>query len=506
MEIFKKIELLELMSGIAPGRATAEQESDDEVTFLKNFLPIDDYRSVLEPTIFLILGGRGAGKTELFRLLALPSGREALVDSLKIRTLPELHKTTWMAGFGKTRQIEKIFPTPDDIEEQMQDKNHLEWRSFWMGMLLGAMLKQKDFTQKSFVSKEIQDIDTSLHEILGDQFPRLSHWYPLVTQNRESLNFLLDKLDEKLMERDEWLFIIYDELDRIVPSYPMLSSPIRELLAFWLDRSRRWQRIKAKIFLRTDLFGEEFLNFPDASKLKGHQVNLEWKHRWLYRLLVKRLANSGNEMTSYLQNIPKLITNYQPNLGWMPNHGDEALFETLIETMIRKYMGATPRKGFTYRWIPNHLQDAGGRIAPRSFLKLFALASQSRLDLSMFEGFGDNQILSPSDLQGSLMETSKERIQELTDEEYRWLLSLKPKLETLTVPIEESQFLENVLESTLHNDTQQQKPPANTPEALLQLLRQLGIVEIRSDKRINIPEIYLYGFGVKRKGGVKRPK
>ncbi|MFM7575848.1 MAG: hypothetical protein ACKO5Q_02745, partial [Microcystaceae cyanobacterium] len=92
------------------------------------------------------------------------------------------------------------------------------------------------------------------------------------------------------------------------------------------------------------------------------------------------------------------------------------------------------------------------------------------------------------------------------DEEYPWLLSLKPQLETLTVPIEASQFLENVLEPTLQNQTQKHKPPANTPAALLQLLRQLGIVEIRSDKRINIPEIYLYGFGVKRKGGVKRPK
>ena len=34
---------------------------------------------------------------------------------------------------------------------------------------------------------------------------------------------------------------------------------------------------------------------------------------------------------------------------------------------------ANAKKGITYRWIPNHLQDADGRIAPRSFLKLFVL-------------------------------------------------------------------------------------------------------------------------------------
>jgi hypothetical protein len=332
----------------------------------------------------------------------------------------------------------------------------------------------------------------------------LSRWYPWVNENRENLNFLLDKLDENLIKADEWLFISYDELERIVPSYRMLSDPIRELLAFWLDRSRRWERIRSKIFLRTDLSGQDFLNFPDASKLKGHQVNLEWQHRWLYQLLIKRLANSDDEMKNYLQEIPELIIDNQSSLGWMPRL-DETLFEKLIEKMISKYMGATPRKGVTYRWIPNHLQDADGRIAPRSFLKLFALASQLRMEqLSFLE---DRQILSSSDLQGALMETSEERIKELTDEEYPWLLSLKPSLDGLKVPMEKEQFLEEALKPALRSDRQDRELPVDTPEGILKLLCELGIVEIRSsDERINIPEIYLYGFGVKRKGGVKRPK
>ncbi|NQE35666.1 hypothetical protein E5S67_03401 [Microcoleus sp. IPMA8] len=127
------------------------------------------------------------------------------------------------------------------------------------------------------------------------------------------------------------------------------------------------------MFLRTDLFREDFLNFPDASKLQAHQIRLEWKHSWLYQLLVKRLANSGNEMTEYLQNIPGLIIENKTGLG-LTATSNEKLFEELIERMIGKYMSANAKKGITYRWIPNHLQDAGGRIAPRSFLKLFALA------------------------------------------------------------------------------------------------------------------------------------
>jgi hypothetical protein len=338
-------------------------------------LPIADYRLALEPNTLLILGGRGVGKTELFRLLAIPSGRESLVESLKIRSLPDLSKTTWIAGFGRTRKTEKRFPTPESVETQMDHATNIEWRSFWIGLILGGLLQQENFKFKDFL---IEQIETEIANILRDDLSRLSIWQPLVNQNLEKFNSVLDKLDQKLIEADDWLFVTYDELDRLVASYTALASPIRELLALWLDRWRRWDRIRPKIFLRTDLFREDFLSFPDASKLAAHRVELEWKHSWLYQLLVKRLANSGNEMTEYLQNIPGLIIENQTGLGWTAT-SNEKLFEELIEMMIGKYMGPNAKKGITYRWIPNHLQDAGGRIAPRSFLKLFALAAKRRI-------------------------------------------------------------------------------------------------------------------------------
>jgi len=497
MSEFNKQKLLELIMDIAPGRGTAEHESDNQEKFLKNFLPIADYRLALEPNTLLILGGRGVGKTELFRLLAIPSGRESLVESLKIRSLPDLSKTTWIAGFGRTRKTEKRFPTPESVEKQMAHATNIEWRSFWIGLILGGLLQQENFKFKDFL---IEQIETEIANILRDDLSRLSIWQPIVNQHLEKFNSVLDKLDQKLIEADDWLFVTYDELDRLVASYTALASPIRELLALWLDRWRRWDRIRPKIFLRTDLFREDFLSFPDASKLQAHQIRLEWKHSWLYQLLVKRLANSGNEMTEYLQNIPGLIIENQTGLG-LTATSNEKLFEELIEMMIGKYMGANAKKGITYRWIPNHLQDAGGRIAPRSFLKLFALAAQSRIQqLSFFEQ--NTLLLQPSDLQGALMNTSDDRIREL-QEEYPWLESLKMSLVNLRAPMQQEIFLEAV-KSTRWSPEKQ--PPVTNPEGILQYLLQLGIVESRSDGRINMPEIYLYGFQVKRKGGVKRPQ
>lgn len=107
-------------------------------------------------------------------------------------------------------------------------------------------------------------------------------------------------------------------------------------------------------------------------------------------------------MRYYLQIIPNLICESSTKLGWNVSR-DEQLFKELIEKMIGKYMVSNPKKGFTYRWILNHLQDTGGRIAPRSFLKLFDLAAAKRLE--SFEQLAELQLLQPSDLQSALMDT-----------------------------------------------------------------------------------------------------
>jgi len=135
----------------------------------------------------------------------------------------------------------------------------------------------------------------------------------------------------------------------------------------------------------------------------------------------------------------------------------------------------------------------------------FSLAAKDRLDKINAQTFPESTLLQPSDLQGALMATSEDRIRELAHEEYPWLEALKTSLIDLRVPIEKERFSE-ALKNPKWSETSGKKPPSDNPEEVLKYLLQLGIVENRSDGRINMPEIYLYGFKVKRKGGVKRPK
>lgn len=43
-------------------------------------------------------------------------------------------------------------------------------------------------------------------------------------------------------------------------------------------------------------------------------------------------------------------------------------------------------------------------------------------------------------------------------------------------------------------------------EMVLHTLIELGAMSEREDGRIDVPDIYRYGFGILRKGGVKRPR
>jgi uncharacterized protein Smg (DUF494 family) len=103
------------------------------------------------------------------------------------------------------------------------------------------------------------------------------------------------------------------------------------------------------------------------------------------------------------------------------------------------------------------------------------------------------------------MDTSEDRIKELAQEEYPWLESLKTNLEGLKTPMPKETFLEAV-RSTKWSPEKENKPPVQEPEGIVQYLIQLGVVESQIDDRINIPEIYSYGFKVKRRGGIQRPQ
>jgi hypothetical protein len=97
-------------------------------------------------------------------------------------------------------------------------------------------------------------------------------------------------------------------------------------------------------------------------------------------------------------------------------------------------------------------------------------------------------------------ETSEERIREL-GEEYPWVDRLKPQLKGQMVPMPRQDLMKILDRVDWRGDR-----PYRSTGILLDALLDLGIFRQTNDGRLHVPDIYLYGFGLKRKGGIKRPK
>lgn len=115
----------------------------------------------------------------------------------------------------------------------------------------------------------------------------------------------------------------------------------------------------------------------------------------------------------------------------------------------------------------------------------------------------DVHLLLPDRIQGALLRVSEDRVKELK-EEYPWLEELQSAFAGLTMLMDQQEFIDHI-NMDLWSDEKKKSLPATSPHRIFTLLRDLGIVLVAEDGRVNVPEIYLHGFRMKRKGGLRRP-
>lgn len=502
MQIGKKYKVLEGIADCVPGNGSGE----DEENLLHNFLPLRSYGRLADSKNFLITGGRGSGKTELFRILTSCGGLKHMVSGKDKNRYTKRKEYEFLTGYIAAGQEAKNFPTANTCDDLLKIKRPESLTSFWGGLLCSVLLRRLKQEDEIKALAE-QYFDSAIKKVLEEGCGEVLEWWSALDLRKEKWENFLDRVDDILEKKEIFLCIAYDELDRICSNYEELFSYIRSLLDFWYRHNSRFTNIKAKIFLRTDLYQAKALQFVDASKMGAYRLELSWDVHSLYRLLVKRLANTGiGELESYLCTVPGLL---QPEineaLGYLPGDSEES-FRLLIDKMIGRYMGKDAKRGFSYTWVPNHLQDANGEVAPRAFLKCFAFAAEEMLrHKTDVESLEEERVLLPTRLQGAVAHVSVDRVQELTLEEYQWLQNLIRRLKNKTMLMDLDEFLTYLVPQNWP-ETERERLPGKTDHEILECLETLGIVIRTTDGRINIPEIYLHGFGLKRKGGIKRPK
>lgn len=477
--------ILDLMSQMgSAGRA----EGESAARFPRTFWPVAEHLRAFDPDVVLVVGPRGAGKTELFRAVI----GQRLLGKVSTRVpavrLPPLDDTEWLSGYSSQGTG---FPSEPQLRAFLHGEPPSDdlFLDLWLAYLVRTLKNELP--------------PGALDALQSPQGGNVAEVLNAYRQNVTRALLALDALDARLAEANRFVFVGYDELDTLARNDPHATRRIvRGLVALWAGHSRRWQRLRGKIFLRTDLYEEaRTAGGADFAKLAANRVDMTWSDLNLLGMLVRRLANSGAALRDYCST--KIQIEDAGELGVFPTIRKTDDARSLVERMVGVYMGAGIKKGLAFRWVLEHVRDGRGHALPRPLVRLFEAAADIQKQQNTHPRWP--RLLEPQSLRRALDKVSEEHVGSALDE-WPWLASLKDRLRELReVPWERREIDRHLDrrfgESWGDGDV---RPPADSGRDLVDYLVEVGVFRARADGRIDAPDLFLAGLGLKRKGGVRR--
>jgi hypothetical protein len=312
---------------------------------------------------------------------------------------------------------------------------------------------------------------------------------------------------------------LFDAFDRLGTEWALVLAMARAALELALScRSR--QSLRVKLFIRPDLEDDESIwAFPDSSKLRQGKVELAWRKTDLYSLVFSYLVNSVEHGALFRRAVAESSEGREcisRDDVWQLPRGlgvDDGWLQGFLELLADPFMGRGKKRGVTYTWIATHLADAAERASPRSYLLAFKQAAEFT-----DEHFpGHPRALHFAGIQDGVAKASDTRVDEIA-EDYPWVKPLLQAARGLLVPCPPDELVARWTAPSLEKvrvEGRKKLPPrrfATDPvrrgrvETLVDDLEELAVLFRTHDGRLNIPDIFRVGFGIKRKGGVKPPR
>ena len=476
----------EAIAGLPEGTSYGERPRAAQV-----YLPRSHLRA-MHPDNLLVTGMRGAGKTFWWTALQEAAVRDLVgrfAEPPASRMLSR--KTDVRAGFG-IRSVPDDYPSKDVISSLT--RGGVEPRIIW----------------RTVYARHLAPDD---HPLRAQSTWREHAAY--VADHPEPIDRLFHDRDSEFDARGTHFVVLFDALDRCADDWQDLSRSVRGLLQTALDL-RAYRRLRTKIFLRSDQFDERTLtDFPDASKLLGSSVALNWPRHELYGLFWHCLVNdpAGLVFRDLLDSGPD---------AWEPVHaGGESVYSVPRPLIFReerqrekfhrvagRWMGTDRRRGYPYTWIPNHLGDTEGRASPRSFLAALRAAAADTAERRPEHPYA----LHYDSIKRGVQAASEIRVREI-QEDYPWMHQVLRPLGGMSVPCDFQEIAarwreEGVLEhlSDRMEQDEVKLPPRHIdqgPDGVRRDLEGLRVFYRMLDGRVNIPDVFRVGYGLGRKGGVK---
>ncbi|WP_427889590.1 hypothetical protein ACQHIV_39855 [Kribbella sp. GL6] len=446
------------------------------------------HRRALDPDVTVVQGGRGVGKTVWFKALQNRELRSLTADEYQ---LGRLNRIDALPGYG-TALLPEQYPSQRVLSALLAQFPAAE--DIWTAVVLNALEAPGIVEQATWADRV--------------------RW---LLANPEQSEIALAAADRDAASRDLTRLFLFDALDRLHSRRDAADKLVSGILRVALDLRTRTRNLRAKVFIRHDMFDGIKLTFPDASKLTANAADLTWSPTNLYGLLFHQLGNASHPASeSFIRETGRWIT--QSDHRRTPPRdltGDQARQREVFTQIAGPYMGREHRKGITYTWLPNHLTDGINQVSPRSFLSALDTAT----DITA-QRFSTHSVpLHWEGIRQGVQTASKIRVVEIR-EDIPWVGTCVEPLRGMQVPIEQDEIVARWRDQDLKADLEAMSQvtggdadlPAPAPtgplhtdyQGLITELIELGVMSRRVNGKIDLPDVYRIAFDIGRKGGVPR--
>ncbi len=471
-----------------------QAEAEPPALFAHRLYPVAEHLRALDPNVVLVVGPRGSGKSALFQAFFSESRDLANAITGWMPRSPISHdpsdSSEWMATYPAGTEF------PDSHALAQRVRTDADAKKVWHVMLLRRLADRIDGRQRE-----------ELHALLQPPAVAVGELLEAYDRPETSPTAALDDLEKRLHRDASWIYVGYDELDTLGGfDWALMARMVRGLVAFWSDYSRRWQRIRAKVFLRSDLFRRHAgMGTADFAKLAANRAELAWSEAALFAMLVKRIANTSGELAAYCRS-SRIRFDEHAVLGLMPAIREPRDAYPVLERLCGEFMGAGKKKGFVRNWVLAHLRDGNGRVGPRSLVRLVEQAAGKD---AANQSLRPPRLIHPVALRQALDDVSDNHVTQGISSEWPWLEGVKKRLQPdRLVPWTRTEIV-GLLDADWEETWGRPgdagvRPPVEQAAELVDYLIDLGVLRRRSDDRIDVPDLYLSGLKLRRKGGVRR--
>lgn len=464
-------------------------DSESEENLDKIFIQTDNFNEFLNPTTALLLGSKGAGKSALYRLF---TKYEKSAREMAGHELDGIYLT---AGIGF-----KDLPEMDDIQllNRLEDRT-ISPEAAWKIYIAYKIVLMLYSNYKVICGPKCRRVLQRVHAIkdfrISALFERLFEKFigepPKIDQidfkeisislgknSRVSVYDLLDEIDTYLKDSNKSVWFLIDKIDEMFSNKVDTRKECLEgLFVAYIDFVSRYQNIKLKIFLRTDIWNT--LSFVNKSHLTDKTTTIVWNGNALKELLIKRAI--------YNYVIKDFIYNARSCSDW------EADIDGCFSVLFPERVYPGSREAKTMSWIMERSTDGLGGVYPREIINFgnYAVKEELILNDGLFDEFcGEKSLISGLAIRNAFFNVSKVKVQSYLSE-----------FATLSKHFERFSGLQN---AEFSQDELIQLMNGLEPEGeeMIRQLHETGVISFSSgeiltgDSKIIVPRLFRSGLGI----------